>query len=299
MLDSRRKLDPAPIARSPVSRGACSTLPSDDDAPLQQNIRPFYFDDRRLFGVYYAATTRHAGLPVLVCPPIGHEHVRSYNAIRKLCERLSRNGFPVLKFDYHGLGDSAGDGLEAHVGKWRDDIRAAASELGRRSGQTEITLVGLRLGVPMAAGIRLEGITLRNLVLWDPVVDGNVYLSQLRELHRLCLIDTRRFHKKQPERINDTELLGFRFPPRMQHSITGLRLLNRPYPYDNCFLVTSSQQPEYESLEHTLDRNTKGRFTHALVTEPVGWDDHGRIEAMLIANRAVSAISEKITNGFV
>ena len=56
--------------------------------------------------------------PVLVCP-VGSEYVRSYNAIRKLCARLSEKGFPVLKFDYCGLGDSYGDGSETTVAEWR------------------------------------------------------------------------------------------------------------------------------------------------------------------------------------
>ena len=78
-----------------------------------------------------------------------------------------------------------------------------------------------------------------------------------------------------------------------------MNLLNRPFPYENCVLVTSSQGPEYEAFTHSLNRNTKGRFTREFVAEPAGWDDYRQVESALSANRTVAAISVKIANGFV
>jgi uncharacterized protein len=265
-------------------------------------VRPLFFnaEPKRLFGVYYEPKAeRGAGSPVLICPPIGHEYVRTYNTIRKLCGRLSDSGFGVLKFDYCGMGDSYGDGSESHVGEWRDNIRAAASELGRLSGQTEITIVGMRFGATLAAGVRLEGVIARSLVLWDPIIEGAGYLAELRQLHAACLVDTLRFRRPQPHRTSDGELLGFRFPARLQESMVPLNLLNKPFPYNNCFLVTSSQTPEYEALAQSLTRNTRGRFTREFVTEPAGWADSRQVESALTANRMVAAISAKIASGFV
>ena len=136
LAKARADLTPeTPFARSqvkaPLSESAMPSL-------MQTRVRPLFFngEPQRLFGVYYEPSgDRCAGSPVLICPPIGHEYVRSYNAIRKLCVRLSESGFAVLKFDYCGLGDSYGDGSEVHVGEWRDNIRAAASELCRSRGK--------------------------------------------------------------------------------------------------------------------------------------------------------------------
>jgi pimeloyl-ACP methyl ester carboxylesterase len=264
--------------------------------------RPLFFnaEPQRLFGVYYQPSENTGvGPAVLICPPIGNEYVRSYNAIRKLCERLSQNGVPVLKFDYCGLGDSYGDGSESNVGEWRANIRAAASELSRQSGQTQVTVVGLRLGAALAAGITLDGVRTKNLVLWDPVVDGADYLAELERAHRSCLTDTFRFRRTQRHRLTDTERLGFRYPVRMQQTIAELNLLNKPYPYDNCFLVTSAERAEYELLARTLDRNTRGRFAREMVRESTGWGDYGQAEATLRVNRTVTTIANKISDGFV
>jgi pimeloyl-ACP methyl ester carboxylesterase len=264
--------------------------------------RPLFFnpEPQRLFGVYYQPTANiTVGPAVLICPPFGNEYVRSYNAIRKLCERLSQNGFPVLKFDYCGLGDSYGDGTKANVGEWRANIRAAASELCRQCGQTRITVVGLRLGAALAAGIVLDGIELTNLVFWDPVVKGADYLAELERAHRLCLTDTFRFRRTQRHRLTHTERLGFRFPLQMQQSIAELNLLDKTYSYENCFLVTSAERAEYESMAENLNRDLRRRFTREFVKESTGWGEYSQAETTLRINRTVTSIANKISNGFV
>jgi hypothetical protein len=272
------------------------------EVPAVHPVRTFFFngEQKPLFGAYYEPTTSQpAGLPVLVCPPTGHEYVRCYNAVRKLCGRLAQGGFGVLKFDYCGLGDSYGDGSEADVPEFRDNIRAAAAELARQSGKAEITIVGVRFGATLAAGMRFEGITVRNLVLWDPIVDGASYLASLRDLHQACLVDSIRYRKLQPHRTTENELLGFRFPANLQTSMSQLNLLNKPFPYNNCFLLMSWQSPESDELIQSLGRNTRGRFTHEFVQESAGWDDVRQVESALAANRAVAAISAKMAGGFV
>jgi hypothetical protein len=78
-----------------------------------------------------------------------------------------------------------------------------------------------------------------------------------------------------------------------------LSLLDKAFPYNNCFLLTSSQTPEYEAFAQSLNRNTRGRFTREFVSEPCGWDDFRQVETALTANRAVAAITAKIAGGFV
>ena len=162
-----------------------------------------------------------------------------------------------------------------------------------------LTIVGLRLGAALPVGVLLERVALKNLVLWDPVVNGADYLTELETAHRSCLSDTFRFRRSQARRLTQTERLGYRFPQAMQASISELNLLNRPFPYDNCFLVTSEPRPEYEQLAKSLTRNTKGRFTRECVCESTGWGDYRQAETTLRINRMIAAITTKISNGFV
>jgi uncharacterized protein len=231
-FDQERTVDTSELIRSGKSSAALLCDNSKQSLDATRTVPHFFSDEpRRLFGVYYQPKAeRTDAAPVLICPPIGHEYVRTYNLIRKLCTRLADKGFPALKFDYCGLGDSYCDGSEATVAEWRDNIRAAAAELSRRSGHNDLTVVGYRLGATLVAGIRLEKAAIRSLVLWDPIVDGTAYIAELQKLQRACLVDTLRFRDPQPHRMSDGELVGFRWPDRLVESVGKLKLLNRPFP---------------------------------------------------------------------
>src|SRR5438046_10636910 len=73
---------------------------------------PFYFGPfaARLFGIHDAPRT-DAGREgsVVLCYPYGRDYVSAFRAYRTLALRLARAGFHVLRFDYRGTGDSAGD----------------------------------------------------------------------------------------------------------------------------------------------------------------------------------------------
>jgi amino acid adenylation domain-containing protein len=88
---------------------------------------PTFFGAPALFGVYHPTTSpapRDAGL--LVCPPIAHEHTRAHRAIQLLCDSAARAGFSALRFDYSGVGDSAGALGDVDVDTWCDEVIRAA-----------------------------------------------------------------------------------------------------------------------------------------------------------------------------
>src|SRR3954464_11609473 len=46
---------------------------------------------------------------VLLCNPFGEEASRAHRMFRVLATQLERAGYPALRFDYSGTGDSLGD----------------------------------------------------------------------------------------------------------------------------------------------------------------------------------------------
>ena len=61
-----------------------------------------------LYGSYEspsASVRRDCG--IVLCYPLMAEYLRSHRAFRQLAVRLAEAGFPVLRFDYFGSGDSA------------------------------------------------------------------------------------------------------------------------------------------------------------------------------------------------
>jgi len=122
---------------------------------------------------------------VLLCNPFGEEAMRAHCIYRVLATQLERSGYAVMRFDYGGTGDSMGDSNEVTVESCIADVSLAAAELRAASGAGKLVVIGLRLGATLAAlATSRGGLRLRHLVMWDPVVDGSSYLSELAVMHR-------------------------------------------------------------------------------------------------------------------
>lgn len=132
-------------------------------------------------GWYHTPTTPWHDLAVVLCPPIGFEAVSSYPTQVQLADALADAGVPVLRVDYHGTGDSAGDaGSPDRVEAWLASIDAAVAQARARSGATEVALLGIRLGATLAieAARRLGGVD--SLLLWAPCPSGKAFARELQ-----------------------------------------------------------------------------------------------------------------------
>jgi len=148
---------------------------------------PFFFGDesRRMFGILNPRPPDSVPrLGVVLCNAFGREAIRAHRVYRVLAERLSRAGCDVLRFDYYGSGDSAGDDGEAELAGFSADILTAHSELLKRTGAARVAWLGMRVG---AAAVQLalqdSPRELARVVLWDPLADGRDYLDLLRTRH--------------------------------------------------------------------------------------------------------------------
>jgi len=156
-------------------------------------MNPFRFGPaaRQLYGVFHpAAPAQQRGVAVLVCSPFGQESIRFHRMLRVLSDRLASRGIGVLRFDYFGVGESAGDDDEGDLLGWRDDVLIAHNELLRRSRATRVIWLGARLGATIAAiaSSQLPSPADR-LILWEPVADGRSYLRELETAHARALAD--------------------------------------------------------------------------------------------------------------
>ena len=96
-VDPHVNTDPTVPANTPESRVRIERVPlyiGAGDAP-------------RL--AWYHAPEVRSGQGVVICPPLGHEYISAYRSLRELADRLAAAGVAVLRFDYHGTGDSAGE----------------------------------------------------------------------------------------------------------------------------------------------------------------------------------------------
>jgi alpha-beta hydrolase superfamily lysophospholipase len=170
---------------------------------------------RPLFGFYHPPETAGAewrDVAVVLCNPLGSDHTRSERTYRHLAERLAAAGFPTIRFDFFGTGDSGGDELEAGlVQAWIEDVGAAVAEARARSGATKVALVGLRLGATLALLYSStpsvsEGVD--SLVLWSPCVSGGAFVSEITKLHKVYARIEPHLAGAPPPRGDGEEALG-------------------------------------------------------------------------------------------
>jgi pimeloyl-ACP methyl ester carboxylesterase len=192
------------------------------------------------FGWFHAAGTPARGVGVVMCRPLGYEGLCAYQTYTQLAETLAAAGFDVVRFDYHGTGDSAGsDSDPARVRAWGDSVRAAIGEVRRYGGVSRVALFGLRLGATLAAHAASEIGGVESLVMWAPFTTGH---SLVRELRAANANRPSTLHDDiAPE---DVEALGFLFT---QETVRDLETLDcrslSPAPAQRVLIIGRDDMP--------------------------------------------------------
>ena len=88
---------------------------------------------------------------VVICSPLGRDYLRAHYALRRTAVRLTELGFCVVRFDYDGTGDSAGEGSDPdRLEAWFSGI-SEALRLVRDAGVNWVALAGMRSGALLAS----------------------------------------------------------------------------------------------------------------------------------------------------
>ncbi len=121
---------------------------------------------------------------VLLLPPCGDEKRAAYGACARLARALCAGGAAVLRFDYFGTGDSAGESAEVTLSGMQRDAELAAGHLGELAPGLPLCLLGVRMGASL--GLRLAaGISAVRVAAVAPVISGSSWLRQERGRKRL------------------------------------------------------------------------------------------------------------------
>lgn len=208
-------------------------------------MNPFFFGEtgQVLYGVHHpprGTTPRSAG--IVLCYPFAQEYMRAHRAFRQLSLLLSGEGFHVLRFDYSGTGDSAGEPSDMSLDRWSADLDIAIDELMDTAAVDSVWVVGLRLGGTVALGAAgrpgVEGI-----VLWDPIVAGVEQLSEA-------------VTERDALGAATLEVGGIPIAPAMQRELNELHLLRgTTAPRVRTLLAVSADEPRYRELEQWLSRS--------------------------------------------
>jgi uncharacterized protein len=221
-------------------------------------MNAFFFGSgpRRLFGIYSPAQPTEPAGPVravLLCHPWGAEYQYAHRSMRHLANLLSAAGMHALRFDYYGTGDSAGEAGEAGLTDWVGDIETAIDELQDTTGETRVSLVGLRLGAMLAAQVAAQRpLQIERLVLWDPIVDGKAYLEDMLSRSHPPHGATMRDHR---------EIEGFALTERLRQELQAASLPTSLANFPGRTLVIISNSV-------TLDQGLPDSYTVEQVNSP-------------------------------
>jgi acyl carrier protein len=221
------------------------------DLVARDAVELFHFGpESSLYGALHGAPATGVRHAVLICAPLGHEHLRAHFVLQRLARRLAVQGVPVLRFDYYGCCDSLGDVADATLDRWQRDIVAAYAELEQRTGATRITAVGVRLGATLLSKVTSE-LALGSVVLWDPVARGSEHRAELERAHRKLVRASPRWPRPLRRSGNGhRELLGVTYSMALLNELEKLVL--EP-PASSCSVETLVTDSSWLDLTHFED----------------------------------------------
>lgn len=198
-----------------------------------------------LHGKPDAVTVDHG---VIICAPLGYEQLHAHRSLRHLADAVASANIPVLRFDWHGTGDSAGiDGDPARLEMWKANLRDAAHWMRRQLGCRRISLIGLRMGATLAALSSGEG-EVDNLVLWDPVLRGRTFVREMRA------IDLTADPRPVPAEAapGDIEAAGFFLSQETAADLSHLNLMQDEIHCQRALIVARDDMPAENRLSDRL-----------------------------------------------
>lgn len=142
--------------------------------------------DGPVFGFFHGASEPLRSSAVLICPPFGWEDVCSYRGRRDWAERLATAGYPTLRIDLPGTGDSGeASGDHGRLDAWTDAVSAAATWLRRETDRPRVTAVGIGLGGLLICRALAAEAPIDDVVLWGTPSRGRTFVRELRAFARL------------------------------------------------------------------------------------------------------------------
>ncbi len=242
-----------------------------------------------LYGVLHPAVRCNAAPhAVLMCNPFGQEAVRIHRLFRVLADRLARECFASLRFDYYASGESLGEDEEADLNRWVADIRSADALLRRRSGAVDVTWIAPRLAAVLAARASATvGEPPRRIVFWEPVTDGATYLRSIMTAHEEVMASL----PDQGAQARDNELIGFGVSSTFVEQIRSVSVgCYRQVSAGEVIVLSRGTELGQANLLRAALEGTH-RFHHQTLDMDFDWISEEAINTALVPATAIRTLS--------
>jgi pimeloyl-ACP methyl ester carboxylesterase len=145
---------------------------------------PLYLGDGPdpVFGMFHDAPDGSPGaVAVLICPPFGWDEICSYRSRREWARELAAAGFPALRIDLPGTGDSGGSPRDpAQLAAWSEAVACAARQLRARTGCARLAAIGIGLGGLLICNAIAAQAPIDDVILWGVPARGRTLVRELR-----------------------------------------------------------------------------------------------------------------------
>jgi pimeloyl-ACP methyl ester carboxylesterase len=155
------------------ARGATEAVGVPSLAFVEPHARALAFEG--CFGYLHPAGGE---VGVVICGAWGYEALCAHRATAEFAELLADAGYPTLRFDFPGAGNSRGDLAGRSLDDWIASVSAAAATLRKNSNAQRIVLAGFSFGCLIALAAAKAGLEADGFLLFAPPLSGRRYIRE-------------------------------------------------------------------------------------------------------------------------
>jgi len=241
----------------------------------------------------------------LFLPSFAEELNRCRVMVSMQARQMSELGYGCLLLDYYGMGDSEGDFAETHWTQWQHDVESAYQWL-RSQGYHNIALWGLRLGGTLALACALQNTDRYcRILLWQPVIDGSVFMTQFLRMRIAMLMDrglkreTTQEMRAFVQQDKNIEVAGYEITAQMLNGIDAQKMVEYPVspdlPMIDWFEWIREEEgsdlslPSQRILQQWSGKAVKHRIH--VYTGPLFWQLHERELTPLLFEKTLACLA--------
>lgn len=248
---------------------------------------------------------------VLYVHPFAEEHNKSRRMAAEQARRLAEQGFVVLMPDLFGCGDSAGDFGDAEWLGWKADLSTCLAWL-YSNYPGPVALWGLRTGclliselfAPIAAESATQAastsIAPAATVFWQPVVNGELFLTQFLRLRMAAGMmggnkETTKDLRTRLTAGESLEVAGYTISPALAADLAAARLQAPPVGAVHWLEVAASPSADLPPVSRKLVDDWCARgidVRSASVAGEAFWSTQEIREAPALFDRTLTALLE-------
>lgn len=186
---------------------------------------------------------------IVVCGPWAYEALCAHRMLAEFAEQLAANGYPTLRFDYPGAGNSRGDLAHRSVEDWIASVSAAADALRRHSNARRIVLAGLGFGCLVAVAAVKAGLEVAGLTLLAPPQSGRRHQRETQAFAAMVATSGDGSDRVEEGAVS---IAGFVLPAAFLSQARSLDATQTPLPPTSFAIVASMPDRDAQPMVDAL-----------------------------------------------